>query len=578
MTNEKPRISLCAITGNAERYIDRWLDAFQPHVDEIILIRAIGNQEPDRTLDIAQQSGCIIGEYRNAEGNDWPHVDDFAAARNMAFDMASHDWVMWADMDDIIENGDQIREELSAMPDEAQALGVPYDIRDDNLRIIRERIIRKGAAKWINPIHEQLNFKDGSKHCETDRFQIVHLPIGNRKANDERNVRILESIKEPTGSQQFHLVQSLRAVGRIEDCINLAAKLAMDPLVDIGIPERYELYFTLAQLNPDPAQRSALMLQALALDPTRREAYGDLAMGYIAQGQPEGAMALAQAMQALPIPEKRPWNLRPKYYGYAAPLIHGVALRALGRVREADTREINHFIRHDARISLLHATRGRGAMAAETRRKWLDTALDPDGIEHIFGLDIDDEQALGLSLHRHVVLDGSGGPVAAWNAAAQSSQGKVLVQLSDDWEPFHGWDKAILDAIGDTSKSAVLKVNDGSRQDDLLCMAIMTRARYEQQGYMFHPAFWSMFSDNYFTDCAIRDRVIIESEKAITFRHIHPAFGLAELDETYARSNAAERYEQGFEIYQRLKNEIEHTNANDTGKGTASAASIREAE
>jgi SAM-dependent methyltransferase len=183
---------------------------------------------------------------------------------------------------------------------------------------------------------------------------------------------------------------------------------------------------------------------------------------------------------------------------------------------------------------------------------WLRSANNPDAIEHIFGIDADDASSFMLTTTRHVVSWPNEGPVGAWNAAAKASSGQVLVQLSDDWEPFQGWDTAILEAIGDTSKPAVLAVNDGHRTDDLLCMAILTRARYKQQGHMFHPEFFSMFSDNWFSHCAVCDGVLIDARDKITFEHKHPAFGKAEMDETYARSNDGYHYKTGAGIFKRL--------------------------
>ena len=60
--------------------IGRFLDSFLPHVDSLSVVRAIGNQTPDKSLDIAKERGCLTGEYLNAEGNDWPHIDNFAKA------------------------------------------------------------------------------------------------------------------------------------------------------------------------------------------------------------------------------------------------------------------------------------------------------------------------------------------------------------------------------------------------------------------------------------------------------------------------------------------------------------------
>jgi hypothetical protein len=186
---------------------------------------------------------------------------------------------------------------------------------------------------------------------------------------------------------------------------------------------------------------------------------------------------------------------------------------------------------------------------------WLQMADDPYRVEHIFAVDSDDESAPVFERFPSVFLpDGGGGPVAAWNAAARASKGDILLQLSDDWRPFKGWDTAIIEAIGDTTKPAVLAVSDGHRKDDLLCMAILTRARYQSQGYLFHPEFFSMFSDNHFSQCAFADGVVIDARDRITFEHMHPAFGKSEMDETYARSNATAHYEKGREIFNKLTN------------------------
>jgi predicted O-methyltransferase YrrM len=174
-------------------------------------------------------------------------------------------------------------------------------------------------------------------------------------------------------------------------------------------------------------------------------------------------------------------------------------------------------------------------------------------VEHIFAVDLDDDAPEVYARFPTAFLTRvDGGPVAAWNAAAELSKGDVMVQLSDDWKPTKGWDTAILEAIGDTSKPAVLAINDGHRTDGLLCMAILTRARYKDQGYLFHPELFSMFSDNWFSDCAWRDRVVIDARDRITFEHVHPAFGKSEMDETYFRSNAPERYQTGKATIDRL--------------------------
>jgi glycosyltransferase involved in cell wall biosynthesis len=546
------KISLCVIVGNVENYMPRFLDHFEKIADEIIVVRAIGSQEPDETLEIARMSGCIIGEYLNF--HDWPHVDDFAAARNMACDMATGDWLMWGDTDDIITPEDcaAIREMLPQLGEEIQGVLMPYAVPDDGITLHRERLWRRGTARWHNPIHESLKFEPDAPMARFDQVQILHLPHGKRKSSsDERNLRILKSIpeEEATSSQMFYMMQSQRALGLTEDAMATASKLCMMP--DAGQPERYEAFLVMGQMVPDPATRAQLYLQALAVDPARREAYAELAMEAMKANQFELALGWSEVMHAIPKPAAWWWNSRKKFYGWQGIQVRGMALRANDRHLEAETLEANHFVRHGAKISLLHATRGRPAQAYQARAKWLDRAKNADAIEHIFAIDDDDETIGPFVTCRHVMNPGAG-PVAAWNAAAKFSKGEILIQLSDDWEPPMHWDQLILDKFAGTKSPAVLAISDGHRTDELLCMAILNRARYKQQGHLFHPEFFSMFSDNHFTDRAYADGVVIDA-KDIVIEHIHPAFGLAEIDETYARSNDPEIYAAGLETYNSLK-------------------------
>lgn len=551
------KLSLCVIAGNVERIMPRFLEQFKPLADEVIVVRACGEQEMDETLAIAEESGCIVADYWNQEGNNWPHVDDFAAARNKACDMATGDWLMWADTDDSItaDSIAQIRRLIEDIGDrDVDGVLMRYVVPEDGVINWRERLWRKGKARWIHPIHECLQFEEGANHMRFDGAEIVHASDKRHASRDERNLRILESIPESerTVSQKFHIFQSLIALDRNDEAITKAIEFVGTE--GVGKNERYEAFFQLARLAGDDDIKREMLLQALATDPARPEAYGELCLANIPTN-PQASLGWANAMSAIRQSQEAPWNLRRAYFGQLGIGLRGMALRANGRHEEANALEINHFIRSGAKISLLHATRGRPAQAWRCRMNWLRAADNPDAIEHIFGLDQGDYASLPLANVRHAVNHpiAGHGPVGAWNAAATVAKGEVMIQLSDDWEPFQGWDTAILSSIGDTSKPAVLAVSDGNRKDDLLCMAILTRARYKQQGYLFHPEFFSMYSDNWFSECAFRDGVVIDARERITFEHLHPAFGKGEMDDTYARSNDGYRYMTGEGIMQRLR-------------------------
>jgi hypothetical protein len=98
----------------------------------------------------------------------------------------------------------------------------------------------------------------------------------------------------------------------------------------------------------------------------------------------------------------------------------------------------------------------------------------------------------------------------------------------------------------------VIAVSDNARTDDLLCMAILSRRRLEAQGgEMFAPEYESVYSDNEFSHRAWHDKVVIDARSRLGFTHSHPAFKTAAMDETYAHTNAPERYKAGKEIFER---------------------------
>lgn len=550
------KITLAIIAGNVEHYITRFLDSFMPAVDETIVVRAIGNQKPDRTLGIALDCGAYVSSI---EEDEWPHVSDFAAARNTAFKRANNDWILWADTDDLLDPGsaEAIRAAIAAHPD-ADAFAFDYRVPEDGLTVEKVRLVRNDRTwSWRYRVHEELHFTPTDRKPKIVSIPgagITHMPTGTREKNDQRNLRLLNAMKdagELTLGHEFHRVTSLRACGFIQEAAEAASVLVKKP--ELNTPERFELLMMLGEMCPDEAQRGQLYLQALATDPSRREAYGELAIWCCRHGKWASMLAFTTCMQALPRPDIYLWNHRSQYYGHSGVRLHAMAYRLNKQPHKGDALQLNHFKAHGAKISLIHATRGRSKQALQNMQRWLSRAKNPDAIEHIFALDADDEQALPLAANYSVIVPPGGGCVRAWNASAEKSCGQVIVQMSDDFDCPMFWDQLILDRIGDLSQPAVLDISDGYRPDDLICSAILTRARLEQQGYFLHPEFLSMYSDNWFSHCAHRDGVVIPA-KDILFEHLHPAAGKGQWDKTYLESNQSARYLQGEAVYQKLLN------------------------
>lgn len=565
----KPKISLCLITGNCEDYIERCLTSFAPIADEIVLVRAIGNQTHDKTLEIATEVCAslsiplITGEYKNAPGHEsWPHVDNFAAARQMSFDLATGDFCFWVDTDDVLESGAELIREHAAKGTHDCYI-FPYNIFGRGVQVPRERMIRKGAGQWRYPVHECFTFNAVPVQAVEDQRCIVkHLPHLTKSGSNQRNLTILKSIpeEEMTAGLWYHLQGELAGTGDTAGSIAAAEKALACP--DIGQPERFELFLNLARLSTDPNVKATLLHQAHQADPRRRESLGLLVCNALDYGRNDLALAYSRQMMALPKPNDQEWNERNAAYTWLGADIHQQALRMNGFRVEAENLRRETLVAHGGpTIALLHATRGRPQKAAIAKKLWLDLAANPGAVEHIFVLDADDEESAPLRRMHHLTIPAGGGCVAAWNHARLATTAPILVQLSDDWIPCAEWDKKIIERIGDTTKEKVLAISDGHRTDELLCMFICTRAYTDQDGFLFHPSFLGVYSDNWATEQAYARKAVIEA-RDIVFTHNHPAFkggdkiGLVpegEWDTTYLKQNSPERYAHGLSVIEHLR-------------------------
>ncbi len=572
----RPLVSLCLIVGNVEEYIERCLTSFAPIADEIIVVRAIGNAEPDGTLDIARQKfGAITGVYRNAPCNaDWPHVDSFAAARQLSFDLATGEYLFWCDTDDVLLSGAEFVREHATRGGHA-AFVFPYEIHGKGLAVPRERMILRGAGQWKGAVHEFFEFAiQPVQAVEDERVVVQHLPNHGKGGSNERNLRILRSIpdEEMTTGLLYHLHIELCVANEVAASVEVAKRVLARP--DLGKPEKMELFLNLAQVTEDPAMRASLYHQAHAADPRRREPLMMLANHAMNMNEPESALAFSRQMMATPRPTFKEWNERAAIYEWLGDDIHAQALRANGFRLEAEIVRLERFEKERGpRIALVHATRGRPQQAARARKVWLDSAARPESVEHIFIFDRDDLQSHCLRRFHSYEIPEGGGCVAAWNTGALMTNAPVIVQMSDDWIPPDNWDDLILERLGvpveildrevdcDGSRQGwtlpgldqprVLAVSDGTRTDQLLCMAICTREYFNKDFFLFHPWFTGVYSDNWFTECAYKRGAVIEA-RDLVFTHHHPMFTGEEMDATHAAQNSMPAYDHGAAVLKAL--------------------------
>lgn len=85
------KLSACLIVKDEEKNLARCLESLRNVVDEIVVV---DTGSTDNTVKIAESFGATIGHF------EW--IKDFASARNHSLSLATGDWVLWIDADEVL--------------------------------------------------------------------------------------------------------------------------------------------------------------------------------------------------------------------------------------------------------------------------------------------------------------------------------------------------------------------------------------------------------------------------------------------------------------------------------------------
>jgi glycosyltransferase involved in cell wall biosynthesis len=557
MATRNPKISLYLIAGHEAQFIDRCLKAFQPVCSEIVVCMAQGGRPDDGTRAIAEKSGAKIVEYHNAPAAaSWQHIDNFAAARNCALNACTGDYAFWADCDDLPHKDlkNALKRAVEAF-EQNPKLGIyagVYAVLNAKLTPVRERMVKRledgqWSGRWHYAVHEALLPLPGYESVGEQQVWVEHHPGGYKPNSADRNLRILQGQLSEAGKYAYYFQQELFLGNKRNESLPWSHVAAIWPGQEATLA--YEAACNEATATQDRTVRIGLYHKAHQMNPGRREAIYFLAREEASVGAWLQAYHLLKSAMVQPDPGLKIWNAQRTVYDFECIDLYLAACRAVGDTTEADKIEKMWRSQKPVKISVCHATRGRPQEAINARILWMKKAADPASVEWIFSCDNNDPSSEPLKNWN--LVKGEGGCVAAWNRAAAIARGEIIIQGSDDWDPPLHWDAIITERLGDTSKPAVLAISDGHRKDDLLCMAILTKARLAQQGTLFAPEYDAcsgIFSDNEYSLRGAKDGVIIPA-KDIVFTHNNPLFTGATQDAEFKRHNAKENYELGEKIF-----------------------------
>lgn len=176
-------------------------------------------------------------------------------------------------------------------------------------------------------------------------------------------------------------------------------------------------------------------------------------------------------------------------------------------------------------------------------------------------LDIDDptmncpETRAKLSMYPevHAVWGSSENKIHAINRDTNAIEDwDILVAMADDLRPdVMGFDQLFINlfTLHFPDFDGLLHVPDGIVNERIPTAPIIGRKFYDRFGYIFHPAYHSVYADNELMDVA---QILgkYKYERMILIRHYHPRHSRAQWDALYRKNEADEMYRHDCEIYQ----------------------------
>lgn len=214
------------IVKNEEARLPECLGSVAGLADEIVIV---DTGSTDRTKEVAAELGAKVFDFA------WQ--EDFAAARNFAFSLATCDYILWMDADDIFTEPNrtkllQLKQELTS---DIDAVLMNYVLREQEQTgealafTRRNRLVKRSRNfRWIGIVHEYLDVA-GGKQLLTD---IVVTHRGG-EGHSGRNLRIIEHYLASggvlEGRLRFHLACELADCGRYEEAARHFAEFLLDP-------------------------------------------------------------------------------------------------------------------------------------------------------------------------------------------------------------------------------------------------------------------------------------------------------------------------------------------------------------
>ena len=217
------KLSACLIVRNESAHLARCLESVKGIVDEIVVV---DTGSTDDTVAIAERFGAKIGHF------EW--IDDFAAARNASLALATGQWALWIDPDEVLEpqSFNPIREALirplfgGYFVQIANLLDEEGDANQYMHMPVRLFQLHEGV-RFEGRVHEQIVSNAGRQNASLEKARITHYgyrPSDMRAKNKiERTVGLIERELEENPEDPFQWFNLANAQMVARDHANAAA-------------------------------------------------------------------------------------------------------------------------------------------------------------------------------------------------------------------------------------------------------------------------------------------------------------------------------------------------------------------
>lgn len=198
------KISAALIVKNERKVLTRCLKSLAG-IDEIVIL---DTGSTDGTPKLARNLGAVVKEI--------PTVNPFhfANARNAAHDLASNDWILTIDADEVLRSGmlGKIRvaiREQAQKPEAERASAFIVTFTDRGAVTHKKKIYRKSCWNWKVRVHEQLHpLGTDVKETMLEAVVMEHLPVPGKDQRAGQNLELLKLAIVET-PEHIHLWKSL---------------------------------------------------------------------------------------------------------------------------------------------------------------------------------------------------------------------------------------------------------------------------------------------------------------------------------------------------------------------------------